>query len=196
MFKRFCILPNGWWLLAFLALLWISSTSSVNVFISLETRRSPHQNWTLHRDKQPVRTDYILGGQNFTSHNGLVQHDRSTYERGTFELLDEPQRYNGAYPGRQYTPRPVHNRIPYQPYSVTQQQQIGQNPTSIQPLPNGPIYNSIPPWYADKYRRMPRDESDGSSNTVSRFPWTYQPKCRSCGRPMLQDSFCADDFGK
>ncbi|TPP66437.1 hypothetical protein FGIG_10243 [Fasciola gigantica] len=186
-------ISTEWPLLAFLTLTWISSSYNVNVLITLETRRSPHQNWTLHRDRPSV-WKFSPGIHNVTPSRGLDQNGQNAHSRASWELLDEPQRQNGGFRGQSYTSRPDLQRIPYLPYDVTQQQ-IGRRAASSKHVPGSPVYNSIPPWYADKYRRMPRDESDDSLSGTNRFPWNYQPKCRSCGRPMLQDSFCSDDFG-
>ncbi|VDP67717.1 unnamed protein product [Echinostoma caproni] len=169
----------------------------LHVFTSLETRKSPHQNWTIHRDDPSSWRGSVY-------HNSSGQRTDPTgsneFALPPLELWDEPQR-NWR---RTYTPRPSvpdRTRYSHQPYAVTPRHTIRMTPAPRVP-PNRPAYNSFPPWYADKYRRMPRDESDGGTSGtitmsgVSRLPWNYQPRCRSCGRPMLQDSFCSDDFGK
>ncbi|CAH8536671.1 unnamed protein product [Heterobilharzia americana] len=55
------------------------------------------------------------------------------------------------------------------------------------------FYN-LPSWYNLRYRRYPREEPFSVYQENVQLPWNYKPKCRSCGRPLLQDSFCSDDF--
>ncbi|XP_018651215.1 hypothetical protein Smp_087690 [Schistosoma mansoni] len=56
-------------------------------------------------------------------------------------------------------------------------------------------FHNLPSWYSLRYRRYPREEPNHPYDDNNlQLPWNYKPKCRSCGRPLLQDSFCIDDF--
>lgn len=59
------------------------------------------------------------------------------------------------------------------------------------------LMNNLPPLYKHQFsRRYPRNKPQNSFLNLLDLPWDYKPKCRSCGKAMLQDSFCSDDFGK
>ncbi|KER23694.1 hypothetical protein T265_08461 [Opisthorchis viverrini] len=157
----------------------VRSTFGVHVYTSVQTRRYPHQNWTwLKNETTPLNKE-------------MYQRD---YVLPPLELRDEPQTI-GPY----FTPRKLsgyseirNNYMPRQPsvfdngHSTSLHSRISKKPTNR--------VNSYPPWYADKYRRYQRDEADPFTDGIIPQPWNYQPRCRSCGRPLLQDSFCSDDF--
>ncbi|GAA47291.1 hypothetical protein CLF_100181 [Clonorchis sinensis] len=159
----------------------INSTFGIHVYTSVQTRRFPHQNWTWINNettttplnKEMYQRDYVLP---------------------PLELRDEPQTIEPYF-----TPRKLsdyselrNNYMSRQPpvfdnrHSASLHSRISKKPTNR--------VNSYPPWYADKYRRYQRDEADPFTDGIIPQPWNYQPRCRSCGRPLLQDSFCSDDF--
>ncbi|VEL08243.1 unnamed protein product [Protopolystoma xenopodis] len=83
------------------------------------------------------------------------------------------------------------------------QPDISLNRMSNKIQPSKHMYNSKQEkkWsLVNKYDKVSgRGNKETDEKVALRYnqvPWQYTPKCRSCGRPMLQDSFCSEDFGK
>nr|CAH8845976.1 unnamed protein product [Trichobilharzia regenti] len=163
------------------------------VHTAVQTKHSPNQEWiergSSSRHSSLTKTTSV-GNSGISSVNNYHNNpDRilslnlnSEYTKNSIrrkELHDQPQ-----------LPQTYWNYSPYKKPSIDRNYQhdlsYPQSATSL--------YYNLPSWYSLRYRRYPREEPLSIYNDNTQLPWNYKPKCRSCGRPLLQDSFCADDF--
>ncbi|CAL8077142.1 unnamed protein product [Calicophoron daubneyi] len=156
----------------------------IQVYTEIQTRRNPYENWTLHRLNSHSST-------HTPKYPGLTNNSALS-ARAFVPLLDDPQASR----------RQITRRVPFGEEnnwnSVDRISHVWTDyPKVLRQRQNrwrNARLSSLPPWYVNQYKRYPRDQPDPTHDGITRVPWNYQSKCRSCGRPLLQDSFCSDDF--
>ncbi|KAH8877940.1 Metalloproteinase inhibitor 1 [Schistosoma japonicum] len=175
----------------FYTLVYIDQTKEdIKVHTALQVRHPSNQHWIERTSSARYVTPSTVRTTSYRLHNAensLSINLSSDSKKNTIrrkELQDQPQLPN-VYP-QAYLNYPINRKLPNDEYN---QHEIIYPYGVMNPLHN------LPSWYSLRYRRYPREEPHHPYNDNNlQLPWNYKPKCRSCGRPLLQDSFCVDDF--
>ncbi|CAH8846001.1 unnamed protein product [Trichobilharzia szidati] len=184
----------------------------IKVHTAVQTKHSPNQEWTERgsssRRHSSISKTTSVGNSRYgvnstnnitTTTNGSISsvsnyHDNNNPDRTlSFNLNSEYTRNSIRRKELHDQPQLPHSYWNYSPYKKPSVDRNYQHDLSY-PQSATSLYYSLPSWYSLRYRRYPREEPLSIYNDNTQLPWNYKPKCRSCGRPLLQDSFCADDF--
>ncbi|CAH8557131.1 unnamed protein product [Schistosoma rodhaini] len=174
--------------------LYIEQTKEdIKVHTSVQIRRPSNRHWIERASSSRQKTTPSVSTATITPNRFIYLGNASSINMSSEmkknsirrkELQDQPQLPNINSPTYlDYQGNRKHPIDEYNQHSI------------LYPHEGLSAFHNLPSWYSLRYRRYPREEPNHPYDDNNlQLPWNYKPKCRSCGRPLLQDSFCIDDF--